>query len=84
MQAERKRLGRFVPFLHIGRFPCEYSEPGPGQQVKGLKGNEYILLEHTNAFVFYTTQIPLQGFLLDLLGTALPCVYYRWLFLSSS
>lgn len=46
-------------------------------KVKGLEGNEYILLEHANAFVFYTTQIPLQGFLLELLGTALPGIYYR-------
>lgn len=34
-------------------------------KVKGLEGNKYILLQHANAFVFNTIQIPLQGFLVE-------------------
>lgn len=34
-------------------------------KVKGLEGNNHILLQHANAFVFNTVQPPLQHFLME-------------------
>lgn len=34
-------------------------------KVKGLESNKYILLQHANAFVFHTIQIPLRDFLME-------------------